>query len=90
MFERLTAVIWWYHEELDGFEKPVYDNEADFLNDIASAVNHNYPRTDMAKTCIWVKDETMANIVIGILEPVYGNDRARIFQLTKDNYAQFI
>ena len=39
MFERLTAVIWWYHEELDGFEKPVYDNEADFLNDIASAVN---------------------------------------------------
>lgn len=39
MFERLTAVIWWYHEELDGFEKPVYDNEADFLNDIASAVS---------------------------------------------------
>lgn len=90
MFERLTAVIWWYHEKLDGFEKPVYDNEADFLNDIASAVNNNYPHTDMAKTCIWVKDETMANIVIGILEPVYGDDRARIFQLTKDNYAQFI
>ena len=44
----------------------------------------------MAKTCIWVKDETMANIVIGILEPVYGDDRARIFQLTKDNYVQFI
>lgn len=90
MFERLTAVIWWYHEELDSFEKPVYDNEVDFLNDIASAVNNNYPSADMAKTCIWVKDETMANVVIGMLEPVYGADRARIFQLTKDNYKQFI
>lgn len=90
MFERVTAVIWYYHDELCGFEKPVYINEDEFLNALQSSVECGFPAEDMAKSCIWVKDEAMANKAIAILEPAYGENRARIFQLNKNNYQSVI
>lgn len=88
-FDLMTAVIWYYHGDPYGFEKPVYTTEDEFLNALRSSVECGFPAEDMAKSCIWVKDEAMANKAIAILEPAYGENRARVFQLTQDNYHYF-